>query len=85
VAEQAYLLHFVAPDYDLWRAKVEWRLSSHGYFGPMKERIISLRSQAKDDSFFPALYRRMHHLSSDLHEALVSAGFLLRIDLDLNF
>lgn len=82
-SDQAYLLHFVAPDYDIWRAKMDWRLSSHGFSGPMKERIFALRGEIGDESFYPDLYRCMHHLSAERHDALLSSGYLLQIDLDL--
>tara|TARA_R110002049_G_scaffold23545_6_gene83480 strand:- start:5427 stop:6362 length:936 start_codon:yes stop_codon:yes gene_type:complete len=36
----AYLLHFIDQGYDAWRSKLDWRLSSWGYRGTMRDILL---------------------------------------------
>lgn len=74
----AYLLHYLAPDYAQWRAKMEWRLASSGFHAGVRALIDAIMSGAADrEAGFVALYDRMHRLDAPLAAKLRDAGGLL--------
>ncbi len=77
-ADQAYLLHYAAPDYERWRAKVGWRVGSHGYAQPVKERLQEIATSDDPEPAYRALYDRLHALTAAQAKALDAAGGLLR-------
>jgi hypothetical protein len=77
-AERAHLLHYFAPGYDAWRAKMKWRAGAHGFAAPMKERLAQIAGMADPEAGYRALYTRLHGLTGAEEAALDAAGGLLR-------
>jgi hypothetical protein len=79
----AYLLHYLAPDYPQWRAKMEWRLASSGFHAGVRALIDTIMEQAKDrEAGFAALYDRMHRIDAATAERLRVVGGLLDLPAD---
>lgn len=77
-AERAHLLHYFAPGYDRWRAKMDWRASAHGFAEPLKARVAEVASGEDPEAGYRALYDRLHGLTAAEENALGAAGGLLR-------
>jgi hypothetical protein len=76
----AYLLHYIAQDYSVWRNKLDWRLGSHGFPDPIKERLRTISAQGGDVELgYRALFDLLHGVSPSRAEALQSAGGILRL------
>jgi hypothetical protein len=79
-AEGAYLLHYLAPDYELWRAKLEWRLGSHGFPEPIKERLRAIQASEPDpEAAYRRLYDLLHRLTPAQIAQLREIGGLLEL------
>jgi hypothetical protein len=79
-ADGAHLLHYLAPDYDLWRAKLEWRLGSHGFPEPIKERLRAIQAAEPDpEAAYRRLYDLLHRLTSAQVAQLRELGGLLEL------
>jgi hypothetical protein len=77
-AAGAYLLHYQSPDYDLWRAKLDWRLGSHGFSDPVKERLRAIQAADSDpEPDYRALHKLLHCLTADREARLRELGGLL--------
>ena len=77
-AENAYLLHYFAPGYAPWRAKMDWRAGAHGFAGPLKDRLAAIAALPDPEPGYRALYDRLHHLTEAEATALAAAEGLLR-------
>ncbi|WP_224815710.1 glycosyltransferase family 2 protein [Hasllibacter sp. MH4015] len=77
-ADRAYLLHYAAPDYEAWRAKVDWRAGAHGFSQPMKDRLAEIAQSDDPEAGYRALYDRLHSLTEAQAAMLEEAGGLLR-------
>jgi len=77
-AERAYLLHYFAPGYDRWRAKMGWRAGAHGFADPLKARLAQIAEGADAEAGYRALYDRLHCLTEAETSGLDEAGGLLR-------
>lgn len=77
-AEQAYLLHYFAPGYDRWRAKMGWRAGAHGFADPLKARLSEIAASPDPEAGYRALYDRLHKLTATEALALDAQGGLLR-------
>lgn len=79
-ADGAHLLHFAAPDFPAWRAKLDWRLSSSNLAAGVREMLIELRDSHPDpESAYAMLWERLYRLSPDQEAALEAVGGLLRL------
>lgn len=76
--EQAHLVHYAAPDYDRWRAKVAWRAGAHGFSQPVKDRLEQIAASAEPEAGYRTLFDRLHSLSQAQATALEAEGRLLR-------
>ncbi len=76
--EAAHLLHYAAPDYAQWRAKVDWRAGAHGFSQPMKNRLAAIAASDMPEDGYQTLYDRMHTLTATQAGTLDTAGGLLR-------
>ncbi|OAN85368.1 hypothetical protein A8B78_00055 [Jannaschia sp. EhC01] len=76
--ERAHLIHFAAPDYARWRAKVAWRAGAHGFVVPVKERVTEIAESADPEAGYRALFQTLHALTEDQADALEAEGGLLR-------
>lgn len=82
-AEGAYLLHDIAPDYDRWRAKLEWRLGAHGFPEPIKQHLRDIETAEPDpERAYRRLYDHLHSLTPAQMAALRQAGALLELPAD---
>lgn len=76
----AYLLHYLAPDYPQWRAKMEWRLASSGFHAGVRVLIDAIMAGAADrEAGFAALYDRMHRIDVAMAGRLRDVGGLLEL------
>lgn len=79
-AEGAYLLHYLSPDYQSWRAKLDWRLASSGYHAGIHAMVETLRQQEADpEAAYRRLFDVMHRLDPPLVDRLRAAGGLLEL------
>lgn len=74
----AYLLHYFAPGYARWRAKMEWRAGAHGFADPLKARLEEIAKGPDPEAGYRALYDRLHSLTGPEVAALDKIGGLLR-------
>lgn len=77
-AEGAYLLHYAAPDYARWRAKVDWRVGAHGFANPIKERLEEIAALDDPEPAYRDLFDRLHTLTAEQAAQLEAHGGLLR-------
>jgi len=76
--DRAHLVHDVAPGYERWRAKLDWRAGAHGFAGPLKSRLAEIAASPDPETGYQTLYERLHHITAAEAEALTAAGGLLR-------
>ncbi|MEX3014491.1 glycosyltransferase family 2 protein [Gymnodinialimonas hymeniacidonis] len=76
--EKAHLIHYAAPDYERWRAKVGWRRGAHGFSKPVKERLDEIAEQPDPEPGYRALFDILHRLTPDTADRLEAEGGLLR-------
>jgi hypothetical protein len=76
--EKAHLIHYAAPDYARWRAKVDWRVGAHGFAKPIKARVHDIAASADPEAGYRALFERLHSLTEAQADALEAKGGLLR-------
>lgn len=82
-ADRAHLLHYAAPGYDRWRAKVAWRAGSHGFAQPVKDRVAQIAESADPETGYRALFDLLHSLTEAQAQALDTNGALLRTSPDV--
>jgi len=76
----AYLLHYLSPDFESWRAKLDWRLSSSGYHAGIHTLVDRLRQNENDEeTAYRRLFVTMHWLDPELCERLRAVGGLLEL------
>lgn len=79
-AEDAYLLHYLAPDYDIWRGKLEWRLGAHGFPEPIKEKLRMIQATDPDPEVaYRRLYDVLHRLTPEQLAQLRAVGGVLEL------
>jgi hypothetical protein len=81
-ADGAFLLHFFDQGYDVWRAKLPWRLASSGFPARMKAVLNDMLASADPEPALRALYDRIH-VFDDARLATLAASdahFALQID-----
>lgn len=81
-AQGAYLLHFFDQAYDIWRAKLDWRLSSSGYRGQLDALLREALEGPEVEESLQSLYAEMHVFDAARLERLreMEAHFSLAID-----
>ena len=77
-AEQAHLIHYAAPDYHRWRAKVGWRRGAHGFSKPVKDRLDQIADSPEPEPGYRALFDTLHRLTQETAEKLEYENGLLR-------
>lgn len=76
----AYLLHYLAPDFAAWRAKMEWRMASTGFHGGVRELIEAIDAKGGDrEAGLAALYDRMHRIDAEMAGKLRAVGAFLEL------
>lgn len=76
--DRAHLVHYAAPDYDRWRAKVAWRAGAHGFAQPVKDRVAAIAGSDDPEAGYRSLFQTLHTLTEAQAEALEAEGALLR-------
>jgi hypothetical protein len=77
-----YLLHFIAQDYAVWRGKLEWRLGSHGFPEPIKDRLREIAARGGNvEAGYRALFDLLHGVNAEQLAALEALGGILRLPL----
>lgn len=87
--QRAHLVHYAAPDYARWKAKVAWRAGAHGFALPVKEQVAEIEASDDPEAGYRALFQALHALTAQQEAALEAEGGLLRtgpqvLDLDLD-
>ncbi|MEJ6389495.1 glycosyltransferase family 2 protein [Gymnodinialimonas ulvae] len=77
-AEQAHLIHYAAPDYERWRAKVAWRRGAHGFSQPVKDRLDQIANDPDPEPGYRAMFDTLHRLTPEIAATLEAEGGLLR-------
>lgn len=80
----AALLHHIGLDYDIWWAKLDWRLVSSGFTVPLTERIRALLVEPDAESRLQALHSDLHAVDPERLDRLRAEGACLesRVDVD---
>jgi len=73
------VLHHVGDNYDIWRAKVDWRAGSRGFTVPMTERIQQVLGQPDAEARLHEIYNELHGCPPDRLERLKQAGAYLHV------
>lgn len=81
-AEGAYLLHFFDQGYDIWRAKLPWRLASSGFPGRIKVVLNEMLALEDPEPALRALYDQMHVFDNARLAELADCGACLALDMD---
>ncbi|MEP5729827.1 MAG: glycosyltransferase family 2 protein [Sulfitobacter sp.] len=80
--EGAYLLHFFDQGYDIWRAKLPWRLSSSG-FTPRARSVLEPILEGQDpDPKLRDIYEHLHVFDAARRAVLSQYDALFELDLD---
>ncbi|WP_370400158.1 glycosyltransferase family 2 protein [Sulfitobacter sp. JB4-11] len=80
--EGAYLLHFFDQGFDIWRAKLPWRLASSGFPGRIKTVLTEILEGNDPEPALRALYDQIHVFDNARLATLSECGarFALRLD-----
>ena len=83
-ADKAYLLHFVDQGYDVWRAKLPWRLSARGYSPGLAIRLREATESADPETALRELYNLMHVFDESRLKKLTDLDVHFSMELDLD-
>ncbi|MFK7838592.1 MAG: glycosyltransferase family 2 protein [Sulfitobacter sp.] len=81
--EGAYLLHFFDQGYDVWRAKLPWRLSSSGFTPRARGVLLPLLEGPDPEPKLRAVYEILHVFDAERRALLAQHGALLEVQLDV--
>lgn len=76
---QAALLHHIGDKYDVWREKIEWRLSSRGYIASLNQVMTEALGADDSEVRFQALYEDLHGCSDERLQRLQDAGVYMSV------
>jgi hypothetical protein len=79
-APNAALLHHIGDKYDVWREKIEWRLSSRGYIASLNQVMTEALNADDCEERFQALYDDLHGCSDERFQRLQVAGVYMSVD-----
>ena len=80
--EGAYLLHFFDQGYDIWRAKLPWRLASSGFPGRIKVVLNEMLALDDPEPALRGLYDQMHVFDNARLEVLAECGARFALVMD---
>lgn len=63
--EGAYVLHFFDQGYDIWRSKLNWRLSSRGFRENFKDHLRACLNGPDTEERLREIYNRLHVFDED--------------------
>jgi hypothetical protein len=75
-ADGAIMQHFIAESFDLWRGKLETRLS-HAVFTPGIQRLLAKELATGDEAGVMALYRELYEVPMRKRTQLMKRGILV--------
>lgn len=78
----AYLLHFFDQGYDIWRAKLPWRLASSGFPGRIKVVLNEMLALDDPEPALRALYDQIHVFDNARLEVLAECGARFAMPMD---
>jgi hypothetical protein len=82
--DDAYLLHFFDQGYEIWRSKLEWRLSSSGYRGLVDAALREMLAGPTPETALRAFYDHMHLFDDTRLHQLKKNGAHFSLDLNRN-
>ncbi|UWQ91197.1 glycosyltransferase family 2 protein [Rhodobacteraceae bacterium M382] len=84
VAAQANLalLHHIGLDYDVWRAKLDWRIQSRGFTVPLSAKITEVMQEPEAEDRLRALHADLHGMDQSRLERLRAEGVCLELPVD---
>jgi len=80
----AYLLHMIGADYDVWRQKLDWRSGSRGFTDGLTERVASALACSAPDEALRDLHSRIHCSTSDRLKRMEAHGVLLTLNMNID-
>ncbi|MEP2718665.1 glycosyltransferase family 2 protein [Pseudophaeobacter sp.] len=79
-----YLLHAIGADYDIWRAKLLWRIGSSGFRPGLAQHIEQILAGEDPEPALRDLHQKLHYASAELAQRMRAAGVLLELALGLD-
>lgn len=76
--DRAHLVHYAAPDFARWKAKVAWRAGAHGFALPVKEKVAEINASDDPEAGYRALFQTLHGLTTSQETLLDAERGLLR-------
>lgn len=73
------LLHHVGDNYDIWRSKLQWRIGSRGFTGPLSNAIKEALEQDDAEDCIRAIYNELHLCDADRLDRLKAEGALMHV------
>jgi len=83
-ADGAYLLHFLDQGYDVWRAKLAWRLSARGFSGRLTLRLQEIVDGEDAEAGLRDVYDVIHRADAARLAKLDDQGVLFQHDLKID-
>lgn len=80
----AALLHHIGLDYDVWRAKLDWRLASSGFTVPLTERVRALLEEPDAETRLRALHGDLHGVDAARLDRLRAEGACLEAPVNVD-
>lgn len=81
--EGAYLMHFVDQGYDVWRAKLPWRLGSRGYSPALAQKLRDATDAENAEAALRDMYDLMHVFDQERLQKLMKSDAHFKLDLRL--
>lgn len=78
------LLHHIGLDYDVWRGKLGWRMTSAGFTVPLTHQIEALTQHGDAEDRLRLLHRDLHAMDEARAARLQAEGASLQVQLDLD-
>lgn len=79
-ADAAYLLHFFDQGFAVWRAKLPWRLASHGYPERGRKLLQQVLAEADPEPGLREIYAKMHIFDAGRRALLAQHGALFEMN-----
>lgn len=73
------LLHHVGDNYEIWREKVQWRIASRGFTGPLTAAIQAALDGDAPETGIRAIYDELHLCDADRLDRLKAEGALMQV------
>jgi len=74
------LLHHIGLDYDVWRAKLTWRIQSRGFTVPLSARITEAMEAEDAEAQLRGLHADLHAVDGDRLNRMRADGACIELD-----